>query len=127
MVRISGVDLPPNKRIEIALTYLYGVGNSLSKKIVKESGIDPVTKAKDLTDDQVLRIRDILKEYAVEGDLRKEVTQAIKRLIDIGAYRGARHKKNLPCRGQRTRTNARTRRGARRTIGAAKKTEEARG
>lgn len=127
MVRIAGVDLPPNKKLEIALTYVYGIGNSLSKKIVKESAIDPSTKSKDLTDEQVLRIRDILKEYSIEGDLRKEVSQSIKRLIDIGSYRGTRHKKGLPSRGQRTRTNARTKRGARKTIGAAKKAEEARG
>ncbi len=127
MVRIAGVDLPPNKKLEIALTYVYGIGNSLSKKIVKESAIDPATKSKDLTDDQVLRIRDILKEYSIEGDLRKEVSQSIKRLIDIGSYRGTRHKKGLPARGQRTRTNARTKRGVRKTIGAAKRAEEARG
>jgi len=126
MVRIAGVDLPPNKRLDIALTYLYGVGPALSKKIVGQSGLDPALKAKDLTDDQVLKLRDILKEYPIEGDLRKDVTQAVKRLIEIGSYRGARHKKNLPVRGQRTRTNARTKRGVRKTIGAAKKEEEAR-
>src|SRR3989339_902374 len=109
MARISGVDIPSGKRIEIGLTYLYGVG-----------------KAKDLTDDQVLRIRDVLKEYLTEGDLRKEISQNIKRLKDINSYRGNRHRKNLPCRGQRTRTNARTKRGMRKTVGG-KKQEEKRG
>ncbi|MBI5701837.1 30S ribosomal protein S13 [Candidatus Saganbacteria bacterium] len=125
MVRLVGVDLPSEKRLEVALTYLYGIGDVLSRKIIKESGLSPDMKAKELKDDQVLRLREILKDYLVEGDLRKEVTQSIKRLIDIGAYRGARHRKNLPVRGQRTRTNARTKRGARKTIGASKKTEEA--
>ena len=125
MVRIAGVDLPPNKKLEVALTYIYGIGDALSRKIVKQSGLDLNMKSKELTDDQVLRPRDILKDYSIEGDLRKEISQSIKRLVDIGAYRGARHKKNLPCRGQRTRTNARTRRGVRKTIGSAKRSEEA--
>ncbi len=125
MVRIAGVDLPPNKKLEVALTYIYGIGDALSRKIVKQSGLDLNMKSKELTDDQVLRLRDILKDYSIEGDLRKEISQSIKRLVDIGAYRGARHKKNLPCRGQRTRTNARTRRGVRKTIGSAKRSEEA--
>ncbi|OGC08186.1 30S ribosomal protein S13 [candidate division WOR-1 bacterium RIFOXYA2_FULL_36_21] len=126
MARISGVDIPSGKRIEIGLTYLYGVGKALSGKILRDADIDPSIKAKDLTDDQVLRIRDVLKEYLTEGDLRKEISQNIKRLKDINSYRGNRHRKNLPCRGQRTRTNARTKRGMRKTVGG-KKQEEKRG
>lgn len=125
MARIAGVDLPPNKRLVIALTYLYGVGNALSCKIIKATGLDPDMKSKDLTDDQIVKLREALKDYAIEGDLRKEVSQSIKRLMDINTYRGFRHKKGLPVRGQRTRTNARTKRGARKTVGVGKKKEEA--
>lgn len=125
MARIAGVDLPPNKRLVIALTYLYGVGNALSCKIIKAAGISPDMKSKDLTDDQIVKLRDALKDYAIEGDLRKDVSQSIKRLMDINTYRGFRHKKGLPVRGQRTRTNARTKRGARKTVGVGKKKEEA--
>jgi len=123
MVRLAGVDLPNEKRLEIGLTYLYGIGRSLSNKVIAQSGLDKNMKVKELTTDQVLRLRDILKDYSIEGDLRKEFSQSIKRLMDIGTYRGARHKKNLPCRGQRTRTNARTKRGARKTVGSGRKEE----
>ncbi|OGC14540.1 30S ribosomal protein S13 [candidate division WOR-1 bacterium RIFOXYC2_FULL_37_10] len=126
MARIAGVDLPPEKRIEIALTYIYGIGRSLSVRILKDSGIDLSMKSKELTDDQILRLREVLKDYTVEGDLRKDISQNIKRLKDINSYRGNRHRKNLPCRGQRTCTNARTRRGVRKTVGG-KKQEEKRG
>lgn len=125
MARIAGVDLPPNKRLIIALTYVYGIGNTLSKKIIESTGLDPDMKSKDLTDDQIVKLREFLKDYAIEGDLRKDVNQSIKRLMDINTYRGYRHKKGLPVRGQRTRTNARTKRGARKTVGVGKKKEEA--
>ncbi|MDD5156400.1 MAG: 30S ribosomal protein S13 [Candidatus Omnitrophica bacterium] len=115
MPRILGVDIPKEKRIEIALMYLYGVGRSLSNKILKEINIDPDKRAKDLTDEEVMRITNAVQKsgYRVEGDLRREISQNIKRLIDIGSWRGMRHKKGLPVRGQRTRTNARTRKGPR--------------
>ena len=124
MVRIAGVDLPPNKRIEIGLTYLFGISHSLSSKIIKLTRIDPKTKVKDLSEPDVVKIREALKEYKIEGDKRKDISLSIKRLMDIGSYRGARHRKNLPCRGQRTKTNARTRRGVRRTVGSGRKKEE---
>ena len=122
MARISGIDLPKNKRIEIALTYIYGIGRSLSSSILEKAGIAIDTKVKDLTDIQVNNIRQMIdNEFKVEGDLRREVQTNIKRLIDIGSYRGLRHRKGLPVRGQRTRTNARTRKGPRKsTIAAAK-------
>lgn len=121
MPRICGVDVPKEKRIEIALTYLYGVGRSLSNKVLKELNINPDTRAKNLTDEEVAKITSfITKNYKVEGDLRREVTQNIKRLIDIGSYKGARHRKSLPVRGQRTRTNARTRKGPKKTVGVKK-------
>ena len=122
MARISGIDLPKNKRIEIALTYIYGIGRALSNGILKRAGVAIETKVKDLTDIQVNSIRQqIDSEFKVEGDLRREVQMNIKRLIDIGSYRGLRHKKGLPARGQRTKTNARTRKGPRKsTIAAAK-------
>jgi small subunit ribosomal protein S13 len=123
MVRIVGVDLPNNKRMDVALTYIYGVGDSLAKDLLKRVNIEPGTKAKDLTESEVIALRDALKDYPVEGDLRKEFQTSIKRLIDIGTYRGNRHKRGLPCRGQRTRTNARTKRGKRKTVGAGKKEE----
>jgi len=112
--RILAVDIPKEKRIEIALTYLYGVGRSLSNKILAEAQVDPNKRAKDLTEEEVVRITAVLqKGYRVEGDLRRDISQNIKRLIDIGSWRGMRHKKGLPARGQRTRTNARTRKGPR--------------
>jgi len=113
--RIIGVDIPKEKRIEIALTYLYGVGRSLSNKILKEAGISPDKRAKDLTEEEVVRITNTIQKNGLrlEGDLRREISQNIKRLMDIGSWRGMRHKKGLPVRGQRTRTNARTRKGPR--------------
>ncbi len=123
MARIAGVDLPKNKRTEIALTYIYGVGKSTSQRILAQAGIDPNMRIKDLTEEDATRIRVILdKDYKVEGDLRREVTQNIKRLQEIGSYRGLRHRRNLPVRGQRTRTNARTKRGARRTVPGRRRT-----
>ncbi len=117
MARIAGVDLPRNKRVEIALTYIYGIGLSRSHEILLATGVDPDKRVKDLTEDEITRLRDAVeKNYRVEGDLRREVQMNIKRLIDIGTYRGLRHKRNLPVRGQRTRTNARTRRGPRKTV-----------
>ncbi len=122
MARISGVDLPNEKRIEIAMTYIYGIGRTLSNKILDTCGIDPNTRTKDLTDDQLSKIRDELENnYKVEGDLRREVAMNIKRLSDIGCYRGRRHRTGLPVRGQRTKTNARTRKGPKRTIAGKKK------
>ncbi|WP_017872971.1 30S ribosomal protein S13 [Candidatus Caldatribacterium saccharofermentans] len=121
MARIAGVDLPPNKRIDIALTYIYGIGRSLSKKILEEAKVDPAVKVKDLTDDEISRIQKIVEQYPVEGELRARVSQNIKRLIAIGCYRGLRHRRGLPVRGQRTRTNARTRKGPRRTVGVKRK------
>ena len=116
--RISGVDLPRNRNIETALTYIYGIGFTLSKKILNEAGIDEQTKVKDLKDDEIAKIRDIIsKNYKVEGELRSQQAIDIKRLMEIGSYRGLRHKKGLPVRGQRTNTNARTRKGPKRTVG----------
>lgn len=123
MARIAGVDLPPNKRVEVGLTYIFGVGSSLSKKILSSARINPDTKVKDLKEDEVLRLREAIKDYRVEGDLRKDISTDIKRLMDIGTYRGSRHRRGLPARGQRTRTNARTKRGKRKTVGAGKKKE----
>ncbi len=117
MARISGVDIPNEKRIEIALTYIYGIGLTRSKEILAATGVSSETRARDLTDDAVLKIREYIdKNYMVEGDLRREVRQNIARLIEINCYRGQRHRRNLPTRGQRTRTNARQRRGARKTV-----------
>jgi small subunit ribosomal protein S13 len=118
------VDLAPNKRIEIALTYIYGIGTSLSHEILAKASIKAERKVKDLGDAEVLALRDVLKDYKIEGDLRREVSQSIKRLIDTGSYRGTRHRKGLPARGQRTRTNARTLRGKRKTVGLGRKKEE---
>lgn len=121
MARISGVDIP-NKHISIALTYIYGIGNSLAKKILEEAKIDPAKMANDLTQDEIAKIRDILdKNYKVEGRLRSETGLNLKRLIDIGCYRGLRHKRGLPVRGQRTRTNSRTRKGKKKTVANKKK------
>lgn len=123
MARISGVDLPKNKRTEIALTYIYGIGKSTSQQILDQAGIDPNLRVKDLTEEDATRIRVIVdRDYKVEGDLRREVTQHIKRLQEIGSYRGLRHRRNLPVRGQRTKTNARTKRGARRTVPGKRRT-----
>ncbi len=114
MARIGGVDLPKNERVEIGLTRIFGIGRSLSKKILTETGVNPDTRIKDLTDEDIVKIRNIIeKDYKIEGDLRREIALNIKRLIDIGCYRGLRHKAHLPVRGQRTRTNARTRKGPR--------------
>ncbi|MCS7221630.1 MAG: 30S ribosomal protein S13 [Anaerolineae bacterium] len=117
MARIAGVDLPRDKRIEIALTYIYGIGRPTSNEILLQTGINPDTRVKDLTEAEIARLRDFIdRNYRVEGDLRREVSMNIKRLIEIGCYRGIRHRRNLPVRGQRTRTNARTKRGPRRTV-----------
>ncbi|MDP2911105.1 MAG: 30S ribosomal protein S13 [Candidatus Omnitrophota bacterium] len=122
MARIAGIDLPKEKRIEIALTYIYGVGRPLSNKILKQAGVNPDTRSKDLKEEEVSRIAAIIqKEYKVEGDLRRDISQNIKRLIDIGSYRGLRHRRSLPVRGQRTKTNARTRKGPRKTVGVTRK------
>tara|TARA_Y100000031_G_scaffold151916_1_gene194055 strand:+ start:372 stop:746 length:375 start_codon:yes stop_codon:yes gene_type:complete len=120
--RIAGVDIPNNKGVEIALTYIYGIGRTLSNRILKETSISPNQKVKDMTDQEITLIRGILeKKYKVEGDLRKEINLSIKRLMDIGSYRGFRHRRGLPVRGQRTNTNARTRKGPRKTVGAKRK------
>jgi small subunit ribosomal protein S13 len=112
VARIAGVDLPKDKKIEVGLTYIYGIGPSSAKKILAEAGIDPVTKSGNITESDIVKIRAILdRDYTVEGDLRRDVTMHIKRLMDIGSYRGLRHRKGLPARGQRTKTNARTRKG----------------
>lgn len=116
MARIAGVDLPRNKRIEIALTYIYGIGNTSSKKILAEAKVNPDTRVSDLTDDEVQAIRNAMADYHVEGDLRRDVAYDIKRLKEIGCYRGLRHRKGLPVRGQKTKTNARTRKGPRKAI-----------
>lgn len=122
MARIAGIDLPRDKRIEIGLTYIYGIGRPTSKKILEKAGINPDTRVRDLTDDEERKLREIIEnEYKVEGDLRREVATNIKRLIDIGCYRGIRHRKGLPVRGQRTRTNARTRKGPKKTVAKKKK------
>ena len=122
MPRILGVDLPREKRVEIGLTYIYGIGATRAKKICAETGVNPDTRVRDLTEEEVVKLRDnIDANYTVEGDLRRETAQNIKRLMGIGCYRGLRHRKGLPVRGQRTHTNARTRKGPRRQIGAKKK------
>lgn len=122
MARISGVDLPREKRVEIGLTYVYGIGRSSSNKILAKAGINPDTRVKDLTEDEVAKLRDIIDaEYTVEGDLHREVSLNIKRLQEIGCYRGIRHRKGLPVRGQNTKNNARTRKGPKRTIANKKK------
>lgn len=121
MARIAGVDLPANKRIDIALTYIYGIGKSLAKVVLEEARVNPEVRVKDLTDDEISRIQKAVEKYPVEGELRAQVSQNIKRLIAIGCYRGLRHRRGLPVRGQRTRTNARTRKGPRRTVGVRRK------
>jgi small subunit ribosomal protein S13 len=122
MARIAGIDIPPAKRIEIALTYIYGIGPSTAKQIVHDSRLNAQARVKDLTEEEVNHLREIIdKDYKVEGDLRREVSMNIKRLTEIGCYRGVRHRRGLPVHGQRTRTNARTKRGSRRTVGSNKK------
>ncbi len=117
MARIAGVDIPKEKKVAISLQYIYGIGPTVSRRILTSSGVNPDTKVKDLSDQEVSRIREIIdKEYRVEGELRKEVNLNIKRLVEIGSYRGIRHRRGLPVHGQRTRTNARTRRGLRKTV-----------
>ena len=122
MARIAGVDLPRDKRVEIALTYIFGIGKTTSQKIIAQTGINPNTRVRDLTEDEVSKIREnIDKTQKVEGDLRREIALNIKRLVEIGCYRGIRHRRGLPVRGQRTKTNARTRKGPRRTVANKKK------
>ena len=122
MARIAGIDLPRNKRIEIALTYIYGIGRSTSQSILSKAGVDFNTRSDSLTEEEIAKIRKIIDgEYKVEGDLRRDVTMGIKRLMDLGCYRGLRHRKGLPARGQRTKTNARTRKGPRKTVAGKKK------
>ena len=122
MARIAGVDLPREKRVEIGLTYIFGIGLTTSQTIVRETGINPATRVRDLTEEEVVRLREYIdRNLKIEGDIRREVSQNIKRLMEIGCYRGLRHRKGLPVRGQRTHTNARTRKGPRRQIGAKKK------
>jgi small subunit ribosomal protein S13 len=117
MARIAGVDLPRNKRVEVGLTYIYGIGRSLSGDVLRKAGVDPNTRVKDLTESEITALREVIdREYQVEGDLRREVQMNIRRLVDIGCYRGLRHRRNLPVRGQRTRTNARTKRGPKKTV-----------
>ena len=122
MARIAGVDLPREKRVEVGLTYVYGIGHSSAVRILKEAGVDLDTRVRDLTDEEVARIREVIdRTQTVEGDLRREIALNIKRLIEIGCYRGMRHRKGLPVRGQKTKTNARTRKGPRKTVANKKK------
>ena len=122
MARIAGVDIPNNKRVEIALTYIYGLGRKSANDILAKTGINPDTRAKDLTEDEIAKLRDVIEnQYTVEGDLRREVALNIKRMVEINCYRGIRHRKGLPVRGQRTKTNARTRKGPAKTIANKKK------
>lgn len=122
MARISGVDLPRDKRVVVALTYIFGIGHSTAKKITDAAGINPDTRVKDLTEDEISKLRDMIdKNLTVEGDLRREISMNIKRLMEIGCYRGLRHRRGLPVRGQRTRTNARSRKGAKKTVGIRRK------
>ncbi|KKO51424.1 30S ribosomal protein S13 [Paenibacillus sp. DMB20] len=122
MARIAGVDLPRDKRVEIALTYIFGIGKTTSQKVLKETGINPDTRVRDLTEDEVSKLRETIDRMVkVEGDLRREISLNIKRLTEIGCYRGIRHRRGLPVRGQRTKTNARTRKGPRRTVANKKK------
>jgi small subunit ribosomal protein S13 len=122
MARIAGVDLPREKRVDVGLTYIFGIGHSAAVQILKKAGANPATRVKDLSEDEIVKLRELIdREYEVEGDLRKEISMNIKRLIDIGTYRGLRHRKGLPVRGQRTKTNARTRKGRRSAMGKARK------
>jgi len=121
MARIAGVDLPREKRVQVALTYIYGIGRSRANEILQITGVNPDTRVRSLTDEEVTRLREVIdRNYKVEGDLRRDVAMDIRRLIEIGSYRGQRHRKGLPVRGQRTRTNARTRKGPRKTVGRVK-------
>jgi len=122
MARIAGVDLPREKRVEIGLTYIFGIGRTRSNEILAKTGVNPDTRVKDLTEEEVIKLREVIdKEYKVEGDLRRDTALNIKRLMEINCYRGTRHKKNLPVRGQRTKTNARTRKGPRKLVAGKKK------
>ena len=122
MARIAGVDLPRDKRVEIGLTYIYGIGRTSAKEIIEKTGINPDTRVKDLTEEEAGKIRKVIEsDYMVEGDLRREVSLNIKRLMEIGSYRGIRHRRGLPVRGQKTKTNARTRKGPKKTVGRKKK------
>jgi len=122
LARIAGIDLPRNKRIEVALTYVYGIGRSTSQEILSKAGVDFNTRSDNLTEEEVAKIRKVIdSEYKVEGDLRREVTMNVKRLMDLGCYRGLRHRRGLPVRGQKTKTNARTRKGPRKTVAGKKK------
>ena len=126
MARIAGVDLPKEKRVEVGLTYIYGIGHNLARKILTKANVNPDVRVKNLKDDEVARITNTLntENIKVEGDLRREISMNIKRLIDIGTFRGSRHRKGLPVRGQRTKTNARTRKGPKKTVGSGRKKEE---
>jgi len=122
VARIAGVDLPREKRVEVALTYIYGIGLSTSKRIIAVTGVNPDTRVRDLTEEEVSKLRETIdRNYKVEGDLQREIQMNVKRLIDIGTYRGLRHRRGLPVRGQRTRTNARTRKGPKKTVGVRRK------
>lgn len=122
MARIAGVDLPREKRVEIGLTYIYGIGRPKANQILAKTGVNPETRIRDLTDDEISRLREVIdKEYKVEGDLRREIALNIKRLIEIGCYRGRRHRSGLPVRGQKTKTNARTRKGPKKTVGVSRR------
>ena len=121
MARIAGINIPVNKRVEIGLTYIFGIGQSTAKQILAETGVDPNTQVKDLTEDEVMKLREAVENREVEGDLRRERSQNVKRLMEIGSYRGLRHRRGLPVRGQRTKTNARTRKGPKRTVAGKKK------
>ena len=121
MARIAGVDLPRDKRVKISLTYIYGIGHSIANKILEETGVDESTRVRDLTEDEISRLRDYIdKECTVEGDLRRETTMNVRRLMEVGCYRGLRHRRGLPARGQSTKNNARTRKGKKRTVGGKK-------
>lgn len=125
MVRVAGIDIPNEKRVEIGLTYIYGIGRTTSNQILSKAGVNPDTRCRDLTETEVARLRELIDgEYVVEGDLRREVAMNIRRLMDIGSYRGLRHRRSLPVRGQRTRTNARTRRGRARTVAGKKRSRD---
>jgi small subunit ribosomal protein S13 len=122
MARIAGVDLPRDKRVEIALTYIYGLGQTTSNEVLAKTGISPDTRVRDLTEEEITKLREVIdRDYKVEGDLRREESMNIKRLIEIGSYRGLRHRRGMPVRGQRTKTNARTRKGPKKTVGAKRK------
>ena len=122
MARIAGVDLPRDKRVEVSLTYIFGIGASRAREIIKSTAVNPDTRVRDLTEEEVSRLRECIdRDYKVEGDLQRDVQMSIKRLIDIGSYRGLRHRRGMPVRGQRTKTNARTRKGPKRTVGVRRK------